>query len=60
MFPPLEPGLVVEHAVLTPQKIIGILEVYGYATGRTGKWVGILIGITVGYRILGLIALRFR
>ncbi|KAL9128565.1 MAG: hypothetical protein Q9175_007501 [Cornicularia normoerica] len=39
---------------------IGVLETYGYATGRTGKWVGILIGIIVGYRVLGLLALHFR
>ena len=38
----------------------GVLETYGYATGRTGKWVGILIGIIVGYRVLGLAALHFR
>ena len=38
----------------------GVLETYGYATGRTGKWVGILIGIIVGYRVLGWLALHFR
>lgn len=38
----------------------GVLETYGYATGRTAKWVGILIGIIVGYRVLGFLALHFR
>ena len=38
----------------------GVLQVYGYATGRTGKWVGILIGIIAVYRLLGLLALHFR
>ena len=38
----------------------GVLEAYGYATGRTGKWVGILIGIIAVYRFLGwgVLALR--
>lgn len=38
----------------------GVLETYGYATGRTGKWAGILIGIIAVYRLLGWIALRLR
>ncbi|KAJ5195417.1 uncharacterized protein N7498_008855 [Penicillium cinerascens] len=38
----------------------GVLETYGYATGRTGKWVGILIGIIAVYRLLGWIALLLR
>ncbi|KAL4862775.1 hypothetical protein BDV12DRAFT_206988 [Aspergillus spectabilis] len=38
----------------------GVLEEYGYATGRTGKWVGILIGIIAVYRLLGWIALVLR
>ena len=38
----------------------GVLEVYGYATGRTGKWVGILVAIIAAYRALGLVALHFR
>ncbi|CAP80898.1 hypothetical protein E8E15_010444 [Penicillium rubens] len=38
----------------------GVLESYGYATGRTGKWVGILLGIIAGYRVLGWIALYLR
>ncbi|KAJ5701933.1 hypothetical protein N7488_009481 [Penicillium malachiteum] len=38
----------------------GVLESYGYATGRTGKWVGILIGIIVVYRLFGWIALHLK
>ncbi|KAL4760005.1 putative ABC transporter [Aspergillus foveolatus] len=38
----------------------GVLESYGYATGRTGKWVGILLGIIAGYRVLGYIVLVLR
>ncbi|CAG8892093.1 unnamed protein product [Penicillium egyptiacum] len=38
----------------------GVLESYGYPTGRTGKWVGILLGIIAGYRVLGWIALYLR
>jgi hypothetical protein len=38
----------------------GVLEAYGYATDRTGKWVGILIGIIAVYRLLGYIALALR
>ncbi|OQE29127.1 hypothetical protein PENFLA_c004G05346 [Penicillium flavigenum] len=38
----------------------GVLESYGYATGRTGKWAGILLGIIAGYRVLGWIALYLR
>ncbi|KAJ6017188.1 hypothetical protein N7451_000567 [Penicillium sp. IBT 35674x] len=37
-----------------------VLETYGYATGRTGKWVGILIGIIAVYRLFGWIALQVR
>ncbi|RJE25448.1 transporter [Aspergillus sclerotialis] len=37
-----------------------VLEEYGYATGRTGKWVGILIGIIAVYRLFGWIALHLR
>ncbi|KAJ6090362.1 hypothetical protein N7486_009177 [Penicillium sp. IBT 16267x] len=37
-----------------------VLENYGYATGRTGKWVGILLGIIAVYRLLGWIALQLR
>lgn len=38
----------------------GVLGQYGYKTGETGKWVGILLAIVLGYRVLGFIALRFR
>ena len=38
----------------------GVLESYGYSTGQTGKWVGILLGIIAGYRVLGWIALYLR
>ncbi|KAE8319490.1 P-loop containing nucleoside triphosphate hydrolase protein [Aspergillus transmontanensis] len=38
----------------------GVLKEYGYATGRTGKWVGILIGIIAVYRLFGYIALVLR
>ncbi|KAJ5960867.1 uncharacterized protein N7479_008017 [Penicillium vulpinum] len=38
----------------------GVLESYGYSTGQTGKWVGILLGIIAGYRLLGWIALYLR
>ncbi|KAL2374543.1 hypothetical protein RJ035_003912 [Blastomyces gilchristii] len=31
----------------------GVLSAYGYATGRTGKWVGILLAITAVYRFFG-------
>jgi hypothetical protein len=37
-----------------------VLESYGYATGRTGKWAGILVGIIAVYRLLGWIALYLR
>lgn len=38
----------------------GVLETYGYATGRRGKWVGILLGIIAVYRLFGWIALHLR
>ncbi|KAL1988582.1 hypothetical protein VTN96DRAFT_8977 [Rasamsonia emersonii] len=38
----------------------GVLEQYGYAEGRTGKWVGILIAIIAVYRLFGWIALVLR
>ncbi|KAG8527886.1 uncharacterized protein KY384_006802 [Bacidia gigantensis] len=37
-----------------------VLKVYGYRDGRTGKWVGILVGIIAVYRLLGFLALHFR
>lgn len=30
-----------------------VLEQYGYATGRTGKWVGTMISIIAVYRLMG-------
>ncbi|PYI08514.1 PEP carboxykinase-like protein [Aspergillus sclerotiicarbonarius CBS 121057] len=38
----------------------GVLHEYGYATGRTGKWVGILIAIIAVYRLLGYLVLVLR
>jgi hypothetical protein len=37
-----------------------VLQQYGYATDRTVKWVGILIGIIAFYRLFGWIALYLR
>ncbi|PYH95270.1 ABC transporter [Aspergillus ellipticus CBS 707.79] len=39
---------------------IGVLHEYGYATGRTGKWVGILIGIIAVYRLFAFLVLVIR
>jgi hypothetical protein len=39
---------------------LGVLEQYGYKTGRTGEWVGILLAIVLGYRLLGLGAMMLR
>jgi ABC-type multidrug transport system ATPase subunit/ABC-type multidrug transport system permease subunit len=43
-------------------KIAGdaILDTYGYSKGHTSEWVGILIGIIAGMRILGWVALKYR
>lgn len=38
----------------------GILDIYGYSTGKTGKWVGILLAIIAVYRLLGWIAISLR
>ncbi len=35
----------------------GVLATYGYKTGKTGEWVGILVAIVVAYRVLGWVAL---
>jgi hypothetical protein len=32
---------------------LGVLEQYGYKTGRTAEWVGTLLAIVLGYRLLG-------
>ena len=37
-----------------------VLDLYGYKTGETGKWVGILVAIVLGYRLLGWVALCLR
>ena len=37
-----------------------VLEQYGYKTGETGTWVGILLGIVLGYRLLGWLVLYIR
>ncbi|CAG8978076.1 hypothetical protein HYALB_00000748 [Hymenoscyphus albidus] len=39
---------------------MGVLEQYGFETGRMGEWVGILVGIVVGYRVLGLVVLGLK
>lgn len=36
---------------------MAVLESYGYNIHRTGLWVGIMVGIIVGYRLLGWLVL---
>ncbi|QVM09134.1 hypothetical protein D8B26_003800 [Coccidioides posadasii str. Silveira] len=38
----------------------GVLNAYGYKTGREGKWVGILIAIIAVYRLFGWAMLMLR
>ena len=38
----------------------GVLDTYGYKTGKTGEWVGILLAIVLGYRLLGYFVLWIR
>lgn len=38
----------------------GVLDLYGYKTGKTGEWVGILLAIVLAYRLLGWAALVIR
>ncbi|KAL9598099.1 MAG: hypothetical protein Q9219_004730 [cf. Caloplaca sp. 3 TL-2023] len=38
----------------------GVLAQYGYHEGQNGKWVGILIGIIAGYRLLGWLVTQWR
>jgi len=38
----------------------GVLDNYGYQTGKTGEWVGISLAIIVGYRMLGWIIMSLR
>ncbi|KAK6365548.1 hypothetical protein LTS17_011267 [Exophiala oligosperma] len=37
-----------------------VLSTYNIALDQMGSWVGIIIGIIVGYRVLGYIAIRIR
>ena len=37
-----------------------VLDTYGYGPGHTGKWVGILLAIVFGYRILGWVVLTLK
>lgn len=38
----------------------GVLDTYGYQTGKTGEWVGILLAIVLGYRLLAWVVLRLK
>jgi len=38
----------------------GVLDTFGYKSGRTAEWVGILLGIVLGYRLLGWLVLTLR
>ena len=38
----------------------GVLKGYGYSAGNEGKWVGIMLAIIFGYRLLGWISLYLR
>ena len=38
----------------------GVLDTYGYHTGHTLEWVIILMGIVLGYRLLGWAAMQLR
>lgn len=38
----------------------GVLAAYGYSTGRTGEWVGILVAIAAVYRLLAWLVLYLR
>lgn len=39
---------------------LGVLKQYGFKTGRTGEWVGILLAIVLVYRLLGLGAMMWK
>lgn len=39
---------------------LDVLGQYKYSTGNTGKWVGFLLLIVLGYRLLGLAAMILR
>ena len=34
-----------------------VLEAFGYRVGREGVWVGVMVGIIAGYRVLGWLVL---
>jgi len=53
MYPPTTPG---------GDRIAGtqVLDAFGYPTGRTGRWIGYLLLIILGYRLLGLLVLYVR
>lgn len=38
----------------------GVLDLYGYKNGNLGKWVGIMLGILLGHRVLGWLVLRLK
>ncbi|KAF3935963.1 hypothetical protein ABW19_dt0206915 [Dactylella cylindrospora] len=38
----------------------GVLEVYGYSTGKNGEWAGILIAIIFAYRLLAWAVLKIK
>ena len=38
----------------------GVLDQYGYKNGNLGKWVGIMLGILLGYRMLGWFVLHLK
>lgn len=37
-----------------------VLDQYGYGPGHMGKWVGIMLAIVFGYRILGWLVLTLK
>lgn len=37
-----------------------VLEAFGYREGRQGMWVGIMIAIILGYRVLGWLVLVWK
>lgn len=39
---------------------VAVLDSYGYKKGKTGLWVGILIGIVAGYRLLAWVILYLK
>ena len=34
-----------------------VLEAFGYRVGREAMWVGVMVGIIAGYRVLGWLVL---